>query len=125
MQSYTYFIGQDEDTDAPALFRRSVANAPQVLAENVESMQLLYGEDTNDDDIVDIYRAADSVADFDKVMSVKLSLLLRSERTVAPEVDTDTYSMAAATINPVDDNYLRRTFTTVVKLRNRGLDTDD
>ena len=131
-KSTLYFIGMDAD-EIPSLYRVSfdsgVAGAPEKIVDGVENMQVLYGEDTDAtaDRIANIYRTIDTIADPERITSVRLSLLMRTLDAVAAEVDTKTdYKMAghssatATSIDPINDRFLRYVFTTTVKLRNRG-----
>jgi len=93
------------------------------LVEGVESMQVIYGEDSDDDGAPDVYASADNIADFRDVVAVKLSLLIRS-----PEVGTEGANnnpthllLDQVTIDPPDDNYQRFINTTTVRVHNRGL----
>ena len=84
-------------------------------------MQILYGEDTvNNDMVADIYRNAATVADWDKIVSVRLSLLLRTVDEYGSEVYQNTHDLLGTTINPPDDRRRRRVFTTTVQIRNRS-----
>jgi len=58
--------------------------ASQELVEGVESMQLLYGEDSDGDAAANDFRSASNVVDFRDVVSVKVGLLVRS-----PDIGTD------------------------------------
>ena len=125
--SYIYYIGKRNDVAAnpPALMRSpldtngAVAGAPEELIEGVESMQVLYGEDTNADGSADRQVAATAVSDWTQVVSVRLALLMRGEEESEPATNTATYDLAGAQIDPVDDRRHRRVFATTIHLRNR------
>lgn len=125
--SYLYYIGKRDDAAAnpPALMRRSlnyngaVAGAPEELIEGVESMQVLYGEDTNGDGSADRQVAATAVADWAQVVGVRLALLMRGEEESDSATNTATYDLAGAQIDPVNDRRHRRVFATTIQLRNR------
>nr|WHW29623.1 putative PilW family protein [uncultured bacterium] len=92
------------------------------LVEGVESLQILYGEDTDSDRVVNRFVSADSVADFADVTTIKLGLLMRSPNTGKETEDTDSYDLISnITINPPDNAVLRFVNNTTVKLNNRGL----
>jgi type IV pilus assembly protein PilW len=128
LRSYVYYIGRGADT-RPALFRSRLAiqntNENRLLAEElisgVESMQLTYGIDTDDDFEVNSYVAADDVTDWQKVRAVRVALLVRSPDEFLPEADAALYGLAGTTIDPVDDRRQRRVFETTIALRNRLL----
>lgn len=123
MEKSAYYIGTNSN-NVPTLFRMRMIGASMVteeLVEGVESMQIQYGEDLNADGLANRYVNATNVTDMNNIVSVRLSLLMRSAEEVVMETDTDTYPVLDATIDPTDDRRLRRTFTTTVKLRNRGV----
>ncbi|MBI5753099.1 MAG: PilW family protein [Hydrogenophilales bacterium] len=104
------------------------------IAEGVEDLQLLYGVDTNADLSADKFVAASSVAaaDWPKVVSVRVNLLVRSvETNVSPEANTTaptsqiplfnndtTYTTTTLTATP---RAFRRVYTETIVLRNRAL----
>ena len=131
-ESTAYYIGMD-GTGIPSLYRVSfntgAAGTPERLVDGVESMQILFGEDTDvvKDGIANIYRTLDTVTDNEQISSVRISLLMRTIEAVAAENDTKTdyklagHSSATATeIDPTNDRLLRYVFTSTIKLRNRG-----
>jgi type IV pilus assembly protein PilW len=86
----------------------------------VEAMHVLYGLDTNNDDAANQYVKAGSVADMEDVVSMRVSLLLRTlDDDLIGVTDTGTYLILDETVDPVDDRRLRRVFTTTINLRNR------
>lgn len=118
-------------TDQISLYRRVGANDAQELVEGVERMEILYGVDT---DVIDtpnygsanyyvkadtLYVAGDPVAtaaNWAKVVSVRISLLVATVDEIAAQPLTYTYN--AVTVTPADRK-LRRVFTTTIALRNR------
>ena len=128
-----YYVGTGA-SGIPSLFRlvsdcglspdcRGRSAASEVV-EGVESMQVLYGEDTDTtpDGVANIYRSADGVGDFNNVVSVKLGLLIRSPDNTKQEVDTNNYVLAdSVTIDVPNDRYLRYVTNNTVHLRNTGL----
>lgn len=118
----------------PSLYRAVVspgalAEAPQELFEGVESMQILYGVDTDADGAPNSYvRAGDApldvAANWANVVSVRLAMIVRTVDQVGREVDTNTYTLndhdgvTRAQFNPTDDRRRRRVFTTTAMVRN-------
>jgi type IV pilus assembly protein PilW len=91
----------------------------QPLIDDVEDMQVLYGEDTDGDGTANYYVSADQVADMKQVISVRVSLLLRTdEDNIATDEQTYTYNGATTT---AADRRLRRVFTSTVQIRNRAI----
>ncbi len=89
------------------------------LAEGVDSMQVRYGVDADNDDDVDAWATADAVADWSSVLSMEVTLLVRSTDEYGTEVDTFVYNIGGTQFDPVDDRRLRQVFSTTVGIRNR------
>lgn len=129
--SNIYYIGKRADAAAnePALFRRplgataangnnnAAAGAAVELVEGVENMQILYGEDTDADGNPNCYVTAASVVTWTNVVSVRLSLLMRTAENNLTS-SAQSYAFNGATSN-APDRRLRRVFTTTIGLRNR------
>ncbi len=112
----TYYIALDNGRRN--LFRSLNGAAGEPMVGGVEDLQLLYGEDTDGDDSVDLYRAADQVADWGAVRAVRVTLLVQSPEdnvTMEPQViawnGDDDY-------NANGDRRLRQVFSTTVSTRN-------
>ena len=102
----------------PALYRKIGTRNAEELVRGVEDMQIEYGEDLDGDWTADIYRSADLVANWQSVVSVRISLLLQTtENNIASQPQP--YTFNGATVTPTDRR-LRQAFTTVVALRNRA-----
>lgn len=102
----TYFVATGTNGNS-SLFLQSNSSAAVELVEGVEDMQINYGEDTNSDGAVDVYREnIDLVADKDNILSVKIEL----------EITDDQF---ANTSEP--DGQVRKTFRAISTIRNRTL----
>jgi type IV pilus assembly protein PilW len=121
-----YYIGRRNNSasNPPALFRKELVNGgglqTQELVEGVENMRFLYGEDTDaapSDNVANIYRAPGSVANWRKVIDVRVGLLVRTLNNVQ-DTDTKTYTVAGATLGPFNDNLRRRIFSSTIRVRN-------
>ncbi len=95
--------------------------AAQVLVEAVDNMQILYGEDRDNDDIADLYVNANNVTNWQRIMSVRIALLMS---TVTPlrtgEMETETYALLnTRTMGPfaIGENRIRRIFTRTILVR--------
>jgi type IV pilus assembly protein PilW len=126
----TFFIRMNP-ANQPALYWRSrVGGTPRTeeLVEGVQDMQLCFGEDTDTpiDRIVNVYRPANTVANWANVVSVRVTLLMRSLEdgiATAPQAygidrNCDGVIDAAETFTPADRR-VRRAFTTTFSVRNR------
>lgn len=138
LEGALYYVGKRDNNanNPPALFRsvladNGTAGPGEELIEGVESMQLLYGVNTDQDirATVDTYLTADNVTNWDEVISVRISLLLQSpeDGTVpSPQpyiFDGVTYDGGAGNGELPADERVRRVFTSTVSLRNRALGT--
>jgi len=94
---------------------------PEELLQGIESMQIRYGIDTDDDQIANQFLAADAVAAgaWNDVVSVKLGLLLISDDQVATQVDNNTYNVAGESITAAGDRRMRQVANYTISLRNR------
>ncbi len=86
------------------------------IADGVADMQLLYGVDDNADKAADYYVSADSVPDFSRVVSIRISLLLQSDDRIT--LGPVGYSYNGVTISDPGDRRFRFVFNTTVALRN-------
>lgn len=103
-----YFI-ENEDSGEPALKKlmlTTASNAPstteQPMLEGVKDMQIMYGEDTNNNGNVNGYYDATAVTDWSKVLSVRVTLTLTSLTNIKS-----------------DGGRLEKDFTTTIAVRNR------
>ena len=107
------------------------------LADNVESMRLWYGVDTDGDGAVDKYVKGNDLllsdvsspnardAAWRKVLSVRISLLMRSQDRAAVAAHTgdvlhdNVFKFFDETLKRPDDGRFRDVYTTTIALRNR------
>jgi type IV pilus assembly protein PilW len=126
LQTVIYYVANDPVSGEPSLYRQTGAAQPaDQLIEGVQALQLAYAEDTNGDRVADVYRAASAVTNWDNVLSVSLSMLIRSVEQ-GSDVDAKTYQLLDATVGgrtlgPFNDRRMRMVFTTTIALRNRAL----
>ena len=135
LQGTLFYVGKrgDTATNSPALFQRQLsatgtAGAAEELIEGVETMQILYGVNLDQDvrNTVDAYLPADQVPDWNDVISVRISLLMQSiEDSIVPSAqeytfDGVTYGPGGAGSLPTDTR-VRRVFINTISLRNRVL----
>lgn len=91
----------------------------QILVSGVENMQVLYGEDVDGNGTADRYVASNfSTLDMSRVVSIRISLLLRSDDPVDLIPGSVTYYMLGQSYTPTSTNYLRQQITFTVVLRN-------
>ena len=87
-----------------------------LIAENVEDMQIVYGEDIDGDFTANRYVPADAVSNQDNVVSMRLAMLLRSEEPVLE--DAQTYEFQGKTF--AASQHIRRPVELTVNLRNQS-----
>jgi type IV pilus assembly protein PilW len=132
MQTVVYYIKRSSSGTTTSLYRRVFDGAQvdpalqeQELIEGVENMQVRYGVDSTPapDGLIDgDYVSANMVADWSRVVAIRISLLMKAPTTVENNMSTAT----SATLNGVTVTFPaggrtfdRRTFTTTIALRNR------
>lgn len=113
----TYFLGENPE-GRPALYRTRIDGAAEELVAGIEDMQILYGEDIDNDRAVDTFRSADAVGDWSGVQSVRISLLARSSGPAGPEEIP--YTFNGVKVDSPGDRRLRKSFATNVAIRNRN-----
>lgn len=112
------FYVRDSGDGIPSLFQRVANNAPTELIRGVESMQVLYGVDTDANEAADQYVSANDVDSWSDVVSVRISLLLRTLKDNLVISGKQTYSFNGSTVTAVD-NRIRAIFSKTISLRNR------
>jgi type IV pilus assembly protein PilW len=120
-ETHAYFIGPSirDATNERSLWVRVDGNAPVEVVENVQDMQILYGEDTDGDFVPNLFRTADVVANWNNVLAIQVNLLLRGSGLRDNQAVTN-YVFNGATVTPTDRR-LRRTYSATIQLRNRTL----
>ena len=114
MRRITYSIAPGASGE-PALFRNDGA-ANLELVDGIQNMQVLYGEDNDNDSYANYYVPAASVANMNNVVSVRITLLVRS---YLDNVTTAAQSLpyAGAMFN-APDRRLYQIYTTTIAIRN-------
>ncbi len=87
-----------------------------VYVQNVEDLQILYGEDLTADGVANRYVTATQAPAWANVVTARVSLLARSADRAA--VWPEDHVNLNGNIVAADDNRLRRTFSTTITLRN-------
>jgi len=111
MQTVVYYVRNN------SLWRAVNSNTPEELVEGVQALQIVYGEDTDNDRIVNNYVAADAVTNWANIVSVSVSLLVRSELS-GNDIDGQAYNLLGTNLGPFNDRRQRMLFTTTAALRN-------
>jgi type IV pilus assembly protein PilW len=90
--------------DRLSLYRKTGSNDAQEIVEGIETIQILYGEDTDSDGTPNYYVTANNVADMNKVVSIRINLTARTLEN---------------TLTTTGDGRIRRNFTSTIAVRNR------
>ena len=129
----TYTIDPSVDHDGiastppiPSLTRSINGGAAEAVVPGVETLQIMYGEDTNVpyDFQADRYVNAASVTDWEGVVSVRISILVRSpdaDNDGTPGYTLEAVNVPAANI-PAEANgnyHTRKIYSTTISVRNR------
>ena len=118
----------------PSLYRSvltggGAGETRQELFAGVERMEIVYGVDTNFDQVADEYVKAGTgtlsdatPTNWTMVVSVRIAIVVRTiderGRVDAANVDSKTYAVNGTAFGPVNDRRRRRVFTTTATLRN-------
>ena len=137
-ESFQFYIGKSVSGNSTSLYQST-----QELIEHVEDMRILYGVDTNNDRRVNRYCVAPPatppatppcvVTDWERVVAVRISLLLASPPPPSPRVINEAQTVFFPSEDVVggdlvsgipvtfDDGRLRQVFSTTIGIRNRLL----
>ena len=138
LQGTIFYVGKRGDSaeNPPALFRAQLDSngtlaTAEELIEGVESMQILYGVNNNEDArrTADTYLTADSVTQWQNVVSVRITLLMQSiDDGIVPQPQGYSFNGVVYDGGELEgggslpeDRRVRRIFTTTISLRNRAL----
>ncbi|MBT8446079.1 MAG: PilW family protein, partial [Gammaproteobacteria bacterium] len=134
----TYFIADEAGAGAdgvPSLYRMGITREdgtpPRAveIARGVESMQVVFGVDNNNDNATDLYLNGAAITGanlWPAVKSVRINLVVKSESDRVTDVsvpwttvDSNGNNLAINAAGPNRDRRLRMNFTTTIGLRNR------
>ncbi len=87
-----------------------------IYVRNVENMQMLYGEDLDNDGLANRYVTATAGPDWSNVVVARVSLLVRSTDYASSQSE-EYEDLSGNRVAPVD-NRLRKSFGTTITLRN-------
>ncbi|MBL8201316.1 MAG: PilW family protein [Chromatiales bacterium] len=125
LRTTTYYIRESANGTGPALWRRVGLQPAEELAEGIENMQVLYGQDTDGDQSPDVYRAANAVTNWGQVVSLQVALLAAGTQDRVADADPRTFDLLGQVVDPTNggalpsDGRVRRVVSFTVALRNR------
>lgn len=112
VQEITYTIAAGSEGE-PALFRND-----QEFLDGVEDLQVLYGEDTDNDSVANYFVEANNVVDMLQVVSIRFAIVTRSQNDNLSGGVAQNYSVLGdARVGP--DERIRQTYMSTVTVRNR------
>lgn len=118
-----YYI-KDNNNGIPSLYRDDNGGTAQELVEGIESLQILYGMDTDTtpDGVPNIYYKANNAAlDWTRVVTIRIGIVARTIGNKETEIDNRSYDVDGDGFDDLaaqNDRYKRRVFQTTVQLRN-------
>lgn len=118
--SHAYYV-DTASNGMPSLYRKRILGGvtstaqTEELAQGVEGIQLVYGEDTDTDGVANRYVKASDVSNWEDVTSVKIYVLMRSISAVTTEAIAFRYADISYTPK---DKFLRKEFVTTIDIRN-------
>lgn len=98
----------------------------QPLVDGIQSMQVEYGVDTDNDGIANTYAHADDVqasiagASWNDVVSVRVAVLVQGQPNTLDQVANMNFNLLDLPVQIGGDRTPRRVFTTTIPLRNRN-----
>lgn len=116
-RSVTYDI-QAGASGEPALWRTIDGGVAQELVDGIENLQILYGEDTDDDQTADRYVDANNVGNMENVVSIRVAVVARSYTDFLTGGVNQDYTVEGSTNTPNDER-LRQVYTATIGVRNR------
>lgn len=97
----------------------SRTDSREIIAENIENIQYLYGIRSGNNNAVDRYLNASEMAGlWDRVVSIQVAVLVRSASPVRSTAEQKSYSLLDQKVEAPDDKYQRAVFTSTIRIRN-------
>lgn len=128
--THVYYIGPGP-TGKPSLFRKELQGAEkkgekllksQELVEGVVRLKVLFGIDTDGDQVANKFVPAKDVAsaDADKIFAVRLAMLVRTPDRVDSQPEVANLDLLGTTYSPAGDDrfYRHRVFNSTIQVRN-------
>jgi len=123
-----YYVANDAN-NVPTLFRtinkgmNDAGDADEAFIRGVDAFEVLYGEDTDNDNRPDSFVAAPAVTNWGNVAAVRIGLLLRTENEYGSDFDKnadsgDTISVLGTDFVADNARVRRRLYQTTVYVRN-------
>lgn len=114
----SYFVRPATQGNSQSLWRRTNSGTAEEWIKGIDQLQIEFGIDSNNDNVVDAYVAPDEVAAAE-VVSIRIYLLFRALRTATIDTDTRTFTFAGQTYGPYNDKVARQLFVKTIAIRNQ------
>lgn len=122
-------VSYEEGPNTGVLSCEIAGSSKQDFADHVDLFRVLYGIDSDNDDVADKYVSANKVlpnnstrpvkgSEWEQVVSLKIGMLLRSNNRIKNSSDSVTYQVLDKSVS-YSDAFARKVVTTTVSLRNR------
>jgi len=94
------------------------SDTPGLLIDGVENLQILYGEDTDNDNVVNRYVSADNVTVWNSIKSVRIAMLVSTVQNINSKDEREYSLLNSPPVGPFNDGRGRRVYTRTILLRN-------
>lgn len=122
-------VSYEKGPDTGVLSCHVSASGEQNFSDHVEMFRILYGIDSDSDDVADKYVSANKVlpanssrpvedSEWEQVVSLKIALLLRSNNRINNNQDTVSYQVLDKNVS-YSDAFARKVVSATISLRNR------
>lgn len=117
----TVYYVRENDAGIPSLWRKVDDADPVELIPGIERLEVLFGEDQNNDWLADRYVPANQAdINWERITSASIAVLVRSTEAYGGEQESRTITMLDQEVELPKDSFLRTTFTVTASLRNRN-----
>jgi type IV pilus assembly protein PilW len=126
VQSTFYYVRNFDHDGVPAtppiptLYRRVGSRDPEPLVDDIETIQIRFGVDTNGDRLADENRPPDATTAADQIVSATIALLVRAPEPSGEAVETN-FRVLDLDVTAPNDRRMRKVFTTTASIRNTAL----
>jgi type IV pilus assembly protein PilW len=127
-QHHVYYV--KDDNGVPVLMQGRLTNSMTFdpVIDGIERIRFMYGVDTTDDGVVNVFLSADNMTDEfwdrgngNRVLAVKIYVLARSANPDNKYTNNNVYQLGDMSYTP-NDNFRRLLFTSTVTLFNARVD---
>ena len=115
-----YYINEQQNLVCATRNQEAALEKAYPVMEDVESMVVRLGEDLDNDGLVNRYVEANTPSlSYEKVVSLRVSLLLRTNQISNRLTPNQYYNLDGEEKGPFTDHYVRKVLTTTVPLKKR------